>query len=168
MSLAAPPRAVFRTALVAAALVASLVILTGAQAQDGSPTPSERPTADDAAEPGTSSPAATPSPSGAPLFGGFDKQIRLLTPESGGGTRPLLEWEEVDGAAHYAAYLYAPSGALYWVWTGSGSAIHVGGEPQLREEAPGPSVTEGMSWVVVAYSDIMVPIAVSPQRPISP
>lgn len=103
-----------------------------------------------------------------PLFEGLDGTVTLLTAESGEGTRPLLEWEEFPGADHYAVFLYAPSGAVYWSWAGRETSVHVGGEPQLREGASGPSVIEGMSWAVMAYDADLLPLAVSEQRPIAP
>lgn len=104
----------------------------------------------------------------APLFAGVDGTIALITSESGGGIRPLLEWEPVAGVDHYGVYLYAPGGSIYWSWTGTVTAVHVGGEPQLRDGAPGPSIVDGMSWAVIAYDADLLPIAVSPQRPIAP
>ena len=84
-----------RMTVIAAALATSLAVPMGAQAEDGSPTPSEWPTTGEAAGSVAPGPAATVVPSEAPLFEGFDELI-LLSPESGGGTRPLLEWEEVE------------------------------------------------------------------------
>lgn len=94
--------------------------------------------------------------------------MTLLTPSSGGGLRPLLEWESVSGADHYGAYVYAPDGSIYWAWTGRATQVHVGGEPRLEDRAPGPSVIDGMSWAVIAYDAEMLPIAVSGRQPIGP
>jgi hypothetical protein len=87
---------------------------------------------------------------------------------SGAGVRPLLEWEPVEDADHYAVVLYAPDGDAYWAWFGADTAVHVGGEPALRDEAPGPSVVEGMSWLVIAYDVGGDPVAISAARPIAP
>lgn len=103
-----------------------------------------------------------------PMFAGLDGTVTLLTETSGGGLRPLLEWEPVDEADHYAAYLYAPNGDVYWAWTGHGTSVHVGGEPQLRDGASGPSVVEEMTWAVMAHDGDGLPLAVSQQRPIAP
>ena len=113
-------------------------------------------------------PSALPEPTRASLFAGFDEEVVQLSPESGQGIRPLLEWEAVDGADHYALFLFAPDGAAYWAWMGPQTSVHVGGEPQLREGAPGPSIIDGMSWLVFAYDEGGLPIAMSPVRPISP
>jgi hypothetical protein len=102
------------------------------------------------------------------MFEGLDGGIVLRTPTSGGGERPLLEWERSAGAEHYVVFLYAPSGEAYWVWSGDDTSVHVGGEPQLGPGSPGPNVVEGMSWAVIAYDADMVPVAVSERRPIAP
>lgn len=94
--------------------------------------------------------------------------IAVLTPDSGGGTRPLLEWEPVEGASSYTLVVVTPEGEAYWGWTGPETAVHVAGEPQLEEFAAGPSVVPGMTWSVAAYDDEFHVIAVSPRAPISP
>jgi hypothetical protein len=133
----------------------------------GAPPPTDEPSSlAPTSDPGdaTDSPDGTP----APLFGGIAARVVLLTPISGGGTRPLLEWEPIPDADHYGAYVYAPDGSIYWAWTGRQTSVHVGGEPQLREGAAGPSVVDGMSWAVIAYDAELLPMAVSELRPISP
>ena len=85
--------------------------------------------------------------------------VTLLTTASGGGTRPILAWEPVAGADRYGVYLYAPSGRLYWSWQGRETSVPVGGVPQLREDAIGPSVIERMTWMVIAYDADQFPIA---------
>jgi hypothetical protein len=131
---------------------------------------------DDAGTPTTTEAAGTtgagatavPPPSGPPLLAGVDGTMTLLTPTSGEGIRPLLAWAPVSTADHYALFLYAPSGEVYWSWSGTATEVHVGGEPQLRDGASGPSVVEGMSWAVIAYDAGMLPIAASEIRPVSP
>ena len=135
------------------AIAASLPLTAVAQVESPQPTPL---------------PSALPEPTRASLFAGFDEEVVQLSPESGQGIRPLLEWEAVDGADHYALFLFAPDGAAYWAWMGPQTSVHVGGEPQLREGAPGPSIIDGMSWLVFAYDEGGLPIAMSPVRPISP
>lgn len=110
----------------------------------------------------------TAEPAGDPLFAGLDDTVALVTDTSGGGERPLLEWESVDGADHYSLYLYGPSGDVYWSWTGHDTAVHVGGEPRLDDGVPGPSVADGMSWSVLAHDAAGLPLAVSEQRAIAP
>ena len=134
-------------------------------------TPSGQPTAPAAsATPltGTAPPSSGGPVAGTPLFGDFESLIVLRTPTAGGGSRPLLEWDGVDGVDHYAVYLHAPDGRIYWSWSGRQTSVHVGGEPPLREGAPGPSVAAGMTWAVVAYDADLLPITTSEIRPISP
>jgi hypothetical protein len=118
--------------------------------------------------PATVLPTESPATAGEPFFGAFEEVVVLLTPTAGGGTRPLLEWQAVEGADEYGMYLYAPDDRIYWGWRDAATAVHVGGEPQLRDGAAGPRVTAGMSWVVVAYDADGLPVAVSELRPISP
>ncbi|MDX1691082.1 MAG: hypothetical protein R3290_08685 [Acidimicrobiia bacterium] len=123
-----------------------------------------------AATPTTTAPSTTTTIA-APVeayFGDFDMVIVQTTAHSGGGIRPLLAWEPVEGADHYGVYLYAPDGSVYWVWRGEATGVPVGGEPRIREDAPGPSVVEGMTWSVIAYGEDLIPIAASPLRAIAP
>lgn len=103
-----------------------------------------------------------------PLLDGIEPSVDLLTTATGGGIRPLLEWEPHDNAGAYTVTVYAPDGSAYWSWTGSTTSVHVGGEPVLDDTAPGPSVIDGMSWGVIALSDSFVPIATSHLAPIGP
>jgi hypothetical protein len=105
---------------------------------------------------------------GPPLIAGFDQQVVLTAPTSGGGARPLLSWDPVDGAGSYVVFVYAPNGDIYWSWSGSDTSVHVGGEPQLGDGVSGPSVAQGMTWGVIAYDADLLPIAVSEKRPIAP
>lgn len=94
--------------------------------------------------------------------------MTLLTPTSGGGTRPAFEWEPVDGAFMYSVVLRGPAGRGYWGWEGRETSIHLGGEPVIEEGKPGPSLVEGMSWQVSAYNDDFDMIALSGRRSIGP
>ncbi len=116
----------------------------------------------------TKAPTEAPPPSSQPDFLDFLDAITINTPVSGGGTRPILAWEPVNGADRYGVYLYAPGGRLYWSWQGREPSVPVGGRPQLREDALGPSVTEGMTWMVIAYDADQFPIAAGGLRPIDP
>lgn len=107
-------------------------------------------------------------PAAEPLFAGLEESVTLLTETADGGHRPLLEWEPVADADHYSAYLYAPSGEVYWAWTGRDTSVPVGGAPRIDDGAPGPSVTDGMTWAVLAHDAAGLPLAVSEQRPIAP
>lgn len=94
--------------------------------------------------------------------------IELLTPASGGGTRPILEWVAVEGASHYLVAVRTPEGKGYWAWRTEDTSVPVGGWPRLNEEANGPRVAKGMTWSVIAVDKDGTIIAVSNHRPISP
>jgi len=94
--------------------------------------------------------------------------LTLLTPTSGGGTRPAFEWEPVDDAFMYSVVLRGPDGRGYWGWEGRVTSIHLGGEPLIEEGKPGPSLVEGMSWHVAAYDADFDMIALSRRRSIDP
>jgi hypothetical protein len=143
------------------------------------PTSGEPPTSDstDETPPATTTPAgdgddvddaAATQPPPVALIAGIAPTVELLTPESGSGIRPQLAWSPVDGGSYYLATVYAPDGTPYWTWTGTATAVHVGGDPVLDDDRPGPSVVDGMSWGVVALDDQIVPIALSDRRPIAP
>lgn len=63
--------------------------------------------------------------------------------------------------------VFGPDDAPYWSWEGAEPSVGVGGA-DLPDEAAGPAISEGMSWVVVAHDADGAPIALSEQRPISP
>ena len=94
--------------------------------------------------------------------------IDLLTPETGGGARPELTWEPVDHAFFYNVVLLDPTGRGYWGWEGTTTAVHVGGEPVIKEGLSGPSVIDGMNWQVAAYDSDLNLIALSHKQPIAP
>ncbi|NNE11413.1 MAG: hypothetical protein HKN41_04125 [Ilumatobacter sp.] len=104
----------------------------------------------------------------APLIAGVDATVTLLTPASGAGIRPLLEWSPVADAARYLVVVYAPDERPYWTWSTTETSVHVSGEPVLDDERPGPAVSDGMTWGVVALDDATVPIAYSARQPIAP
>lgn len=133
---------------------------------DGDPAPPTTGAVDDA-EDGTAEDEAAHEP-GEPALPGLGGVVELTTATAGGGARPLLEWAAVDGADHYGVYVYAPDDAIYWVWQGTATAVHVGGADQLPDTAAGPQVTAGMTWAVVAYDAEQLPIASSERRPIAP
>jgi hypothetical protein len=95
-------------------------------------------------------------------------EITQLTPVSGGGTRPILEWEPVEGALNYYVAVVDPGGGPYWAWRTGATAVPVGGEPRLDEGAFGPAISEGMAWSVTAVDADGALIAISAMRPISP
>lgn len=94
--------------------------------------------------------------------------IELFTPVSGSGTRPILEWGAVDGAAYYIVSVRTPEGAGYWAWRTADTSVPVGGHPRLSEAAVGPRVAPAMLWSVVAFDTEDNLIAASNHRPIAP
>jgi hypothetical protein len=98
----------------------------------------------------------------------FSEGMTLTTPTSGGGIRPVLAWDPVDGADWYGVYLYAPNHKLYWSWQGRESSVPVGGRPKLNDDSLGPSAVVGMTWSVIAYDAEDLPVASGGPRPIGP
>lgn len=96
------------------------------------------------------------------------QSIETSTPASGEGPRPELRWEPVPDAELYLVTVFDPSGAPYWAWQGETTSVHVGGEPQLRPEAAGPSVIDGMSWEVIAVDGELGLLAESERQELSP
>jgi len=112
-------------------------------------------------------PAATPA-AASPLIPGIGS-VTLSSAESGGGTRPELAWEPVDGATTYRVTVFDEQGRPYWAWEGAEASTFFGGGAQsLPEEAPGPILRAGMSWVVFAADAEGHPIAASAIRPLAP
>jgi len=97
-----------------------------------------------------------------------DPAIELLTPFSGQGDRPLLQWNAVDGASSYAVTVYTPAKQPYWATQLFETQTHVGGVIPIDATAPGPRIIEGMYWSVTAFDQEMVPVAFSPVRSIAP
>lgn len=93
--------------------------------------------------------------------------MTLTTPESGGGERPVLAWEPVDGADHYAVVVLDPDGQPYWGWRTADTVVRVG-VGDRAEGVPGPRVADGMTWSVVAHGADGIPVAASARRPIEP
>lgn len=132
--------------------------------------PAANDTTDDAAPSTDEDPQPTPEPeqpSDPPRLTGLPP-VELSTEQSGGGDRPLLEWVPVEGVDVYGVYLYAPDESIYWTWQGYETSVFVGGETQLPDSMPGPSVVDGMTWSVVGFDADFLPVAVSDVRPIAP
>lgn len=121
---------------------------------------------DDSASPTTPSPSPD-APVEAFVPGLSDAVVVQTTPVSGGGARPVLEWEPVDGTDDYVVMVHAADDAPYWSWSTSDTQVRVG-LTDRPDTAPGPRVAEGMTWVVVARDADGLPIATSPRRPIAP
>ena len=103
----------------------------------------------------------------APVIAGLDP-IEQLTPLSGGGSRPLLSWAPVDGAAVYVVMVYDADGAPYWSAVTTATEVYVGGPLQIPTGNDGPRIEAGYTWSVYAEDSGGLLIAASPQRNLSP
>jgi hypothetical protein len=93
--------------------------------------------------------------------------VTLLTPSTGQGPRPVLEWEPVDTAVTYAVSVYAGAGEpARWSWRGTATSVRVGfvDDPSVG----GPNVVAGMTWSVLALDADDEPVAQSNERPLGP
>lgn len=128
-------------------------------------------TQDGSGETETTTPDTTQAPPttvvSEPVITGADP-ITQTTPTIGGGTRPLLEWDAVDGAALYFVTIYTESGGSYWAAVTEDTKTYVGGPQQISEGRTGPSVADGYTWVVYAEDADGNLLAASPSRPIAP
>jgi hypothetical protein len=92
--------------------------------------------------------------------------IVQATATSGGGPRPLLAWEPLDGAASYTVVVFDADGSPWWSWQGEETEVHLGGF-QTDAEIGGPTAGAGVTWVVYAYDADGLTIGVSPLRALS-
>lgn len=91
--------------------------------------------------------------------------ITQVTPTAGGGPRPDLAWEPVDGAVEYTVVVSDAEGAPWWAWFGGSTEVVLGGVDSSAEVG-GPVAGPGVTWVVFAFGDDGILIGVSPTRPI--
>jgi hypothetical protein len=119
-------------------------------------------------DPGTESTTTTAmTPVGPLVIAGLDP-IEQLTPVSGEGSRPLLVWAPVDGAAAYLVMVYDGDDLPYWSTITSDTQTYVGGPLQIPDDRSGPRISEGYSWSVYADDADGTIIAASPLRDIAP
>lgn len=93
------------------------------------------------------------------------ESITQTTPVAGGGPRPLLSWEPVDGAAAYTVVVFDGEGTPWWSWRGEATEVFIGGF-ETSFEMGGPRAGPGVTWVVFAYDAEGSAIGVSEQRPL--
>lgn len=95
--------------------------------------------------------------------------VELLTPASGNGRKPLLEWMPVTGAVRYSLLVQFPDGQPYWAWGGDETSVYLGGAHSAPPpDASGPVLQPGMAWSVVAFDAEHNVIATSALQPLSP
>lgn len=102
-----------------------------------------------------------------PVIAGLDPVIVTSQP-SGGGERPLLEWEAVPDASRYLVVLYGADGEAIWSTVTSATETYVGGPSPIPDANSGPRVETGSSWVVYADDADGGTLAVSGRTPIDP
>jgi len=158
-----------------AVLLVLAATLSGCSSADDGPTTESPSRADSttstvassaAEEPQTSTTTTTTTTTG-PAISGVDP-IEQLTPQSGGGSRPLLEWLPAGNAASYFVVVYDENADPYWSTLTSEPRVYVGGIAQIPEGRDGPAVAAGYSWVVYADDIEGNLIAASGVRPIAP
>lgn len=157
-----------RMTVAVGSMIAMLMLV--ACSPDGAETPTSSTTAVTDAT-GTTQTAVVPETTtttvGEPAITGANP-VELITPTSGGGERPLLEWAPVDGAVVYIVSVFAETGEPYWSAVTTESRTYVGGSEQIPEGRTGPNVSEGYTWIVYADDADGNLVAVSPRRAIAP
>ena len=114
-------------------------------------------------EPEDTGPPSTPAPADDPWSDTFAEII--LTPTEP-GPRPTLAWGTVDGAALYQLTVLDTDGAPYWSWSGTETAVPLGG--MGNPDAIGAWVFEELTWMVVARGGDGAPLAMSRRGTLEP
>jgi hypothetical protein len=94
-------------------------------------------------------------------------EIDQLTPTTGVGGRPLIEWSSFEGTHAYELTVFGAGGTIYWSAVGPETSIYLGGAP-ASDQSPGPQIQDGMTWAVVGLAADGNVIAQSRIRPINP
>lgn len=94
-------------------------------------------------------------------------EIEQLTPTTGVGGRPLIEWSPHGGAVDYELTVFGAGGTIYWSAIGPETSIYLGGAP-ASDQSPGPQIQYGVAWAVVALDADGGVVAQSHIRPIAP
>jgi hypothetical protein len=96
--------------------------------------------------------------------------VKLVGPaEHGAGTAPTFRWTAVPGAARYQLFVRDAQGRPIWAWEGTDTSVRLGGlSIDLPAAAPGPRLTPGATWLVLALGADGKVRAVSEVRPASP
>jgi hypothetical protein len=157
----------------AAALVATMMIMAGCSSaeSDTDIAPTSTTSSDATAGPdGTDDTSSTTAPTTAPPPPVIDglAPVVLLTPASGGGPRPLLEWERVVEAASYLVVVYDGDGDAFWSAITDATSVYLGGPELIPEANSAPRLAGDSTWVVFARDATGRVIAASGRAPIAP
>ena len=90
-----------------------------------------------------------------------EEGFRLLTTGPDLGTRPLLEWTSVNGAARYLVSIRLPDVGPYWAWSGDSTSVPFGSEVGLEPDAAGPALTVEMLFSVIALDADGLPLDIA-------
>lgn len=90
----------------------------------------------------------------------------IATDPTSPGPRPMLAWDDVDGAASYDVIVLDAEGTPYWAWSGEATGVHLGGVE--NPDAVGAWVFEPLTWIVTARDIDGKPLAMSVQAELLP
>ncbi len=110
---------------------------------------------------------STPDP---PTVGGVlgVGAVEIVTAASGGGERPLLEWNAVEGADEYHVVALAAFGGPYWAWVGQATSVVFGGGDAGSDPGQLATVFEPLTWTVAAFDPDGNLLALSAPSPLAP
>jgi hypothetical protein len=117
---------------------------------------------------GEPAPGSDGAPADAGSVGDVLAEVELLTGESGLGEKPLLQWSDIEGAAEYSLVVRDEAGKVYWAWRGAETEVPFGGGADDGQAGQNAYLHETMSWIVIAFDDSLVPIAISGPGSLSP
>ena len=94
--------------------------------------------------------------------------VEIVTPASGGGERPLLEWAAVEGAEEYDVVALTADGEPYWAWVGQTTSVVFGGGDPAGDAGQLAIVYGPLTWTVAAYDPDGTLLALSDRAPLAP
>lgn len=83
------------------------------------------------------------------------------------GPHSVLGWQPVQGAALYWLMISDSDGEPYWAWTGTDTAVRIGGgdSTELNQTA---AIHEDMTWRVAAFDETGTLVALSETGALAP